>query len=146
MSDQHQSTDLPICYRVQDREGRGPFKPGMSDRWRDPEGRDFPPVHVEFGLGWRDEIPAGWHAGCAFRDLAQTAAWFSPWECDRLDTLGYRLVALSGCRALRESAHQLIIVRPRPLRAGGVVVRWPHRAPSRTDPWRFASDGSLLHA
>mgnify|MGYP007132417123 CR=1 FL=1 len=123
-------------YRVQDSDGRGPFKPGMSDRWRDPDGRDFPPAQAEFGLSWREEIPLGWHVGCAVRDIAQAARWFSPWECFRLAALGYRLVSLDG-RALRESPHQVIIVRSKPLRWGVTSMPWPHMAEAALDPWKL---------
>lgn len=116
-----------LVYRVQDRDGRGPFKPGMTDRWRDLDGNDFPPVQAEFGLSWLDEIPRGWHCGCAFRGPAHAAEWFSAAECDRLARLGYELVTLSGCRVIRESRHQMIVARPAPFRQRARVVSWPHR-------------------
>lgn len=125
-------------FRVQDRDGRGPFKPGILDRWRDPDGADYPPVQIEFGLDWREEIPAGWHCGCAFRTIEQAARWFSPSECSRLADLGYQLVSLRA-RPLRESACQSIIVRPTPLRWGTVVAPWPHQASASLDPWRTAA-------
>lgn len=122
-------------FRVQDKEGRGPFKPGMPDRWRDPDGADFPPVQAEFGMAWRSEIPSGWHCGCAFRSIQQAKCWFSPWECHRLDMLGYRLVNVRG-RVLRESPHQVIIVTPRPFRWARIIVMWPHMAEAILDPWK----------
>lgn len=111
--------------RVQDKDGRGPFKPGFSGNWRDPVGRDFPSVMEEFGLGWRDEIPCGWHCGCAFRKLDQVRDWFSAHECERLKVFGYRLVNIAG-KVLRESAHQAIIIRAHPLRWKATPVAWPH--------------------
>lgn len=125
-------------FRVQDRDGRGPFKPGMPDRWRDPDGADYPPVQAEFGLDWREEIPAGWHCGCAFRTVEQAARWFSPSECSRLAALGYQLVSLRG-RALRESEHQVIVVRRDPLRWMAIILPWPHIAPAMIDPWKQAA-------
>lgn len=124
----------PFC-RVQDRFGRGPFKPGMPDRWRDQDGLDFPAIQDEFGLSWLEEIPAGWHAGCAFRYITQAARWFSAAECARMAQLGYRMVTLVGCRVLRESAHQAIIVRPSPLRLA-VARPWPHLTTAALDPWK----------
>lgn len=128
---------LEEFYRVQDRDGRGPFKPGMPDCWRDPDGSDFPPVHAEFGLAWREEIPTGWHCGCAFRTIEQARAWFSPWECEKLDALGYKFVRVHG-RALRESRFQSIIVRPDPMRWNSLVLPWPHQAIASVDPWKLA--------
>ena len=125
-------------FRVQDCAGRGPFKPGMPDRWRDPDGNDYPPVQAEFGLDWRAEIPPGWHCGCGFRSVVQAARWFSPWECARMDALGYRLVRIIA-KPLRESAHQSIIVRPLPLRMLATRMPWPHLAPAMPDPWKIAA-------
>lgn len=134
-------TTPPLVYRVQDRQGRGPFKPGMTDRWRDPDGNDFPPIQAEFGLAWREEIPRGWHCGCAFRDPSQAGEWFSAAECGRLASLGYHLVALAGCRVLRESPHQMIVARPAAFRLRASPVAWPHMAPAALDPWRMAHVG-----
>ncbi len=127
-----------VFLRVQDRDGRGPFKPGTTDRWRDPDGPDYPPAQEEFGLHWRAEIPLGWHCGCALRSIEQVARWFSPWECARLDALGYRLVTIRG-RALRESRHQIIVVRPLPLRMGALAMPWPHITEAALDPWKQAA-------
>lgn len=138
-------TDAPIraalraaFLRVQDRDGRGPFKPGMPDKWRDLCGNDFPSVQDEFGVQWRAEIPRGWHCGCAFRSIEQARLWFSPHECFRLNALGYRLVQMSG-HAIRESRNQAIIVRPRAFRRDVVPMPWPHEAPALLEPWKHAA-------
>lgn len=130
---------LEAVVRVQARDGRGPYRPGLTARWADPDGVDHPPIMVEFGMAWRSEIPAGWHAGCAFRDATQAARWFSPTECARLDALGFSLVMLTGCRVLRESERQLIVMRPLPLRMSPILLPWPHWEPARLDPWHLAA-------
>jgi hypothetical protein len=112
-------------HRVQDPDGRGPFKPGRSQLWCAPD-RDGPPSIVdEFGLEWQAEIPTGWHAGCGFERVEQVAAWFSAEEIRRLELLGYRLVVLRGCRVLRRSPDQVLFVREPPLRRGATVLPWP---------------------
>lgn len=125
-------------YRVQDRAGRGPFRPGVTDQWRDVEGADHPPVQLDFGLSWRAEVLEGWHCGCALPDIDAVRRWFSPWECHRLHVLGYNLVAIRA-RILRESVHQLLIVRPLPLRFQAVVQPWPHSEPAPLSPWKLAA-------
>lgn len=127
-------------WRVQDPQGRGPFKPGLSDRWCDPDGHDFPPVQAEFGLDWLKEIPKGWAVGCAFRDRAGAERWFSPSERWRLLRLGYYLVTLIGCTVIRESATQMIVARPMPLKERIRPQHWSvlNRS-AKLDPWRFAA-------
>lgn len=125
-------------FRVQDSAGRGPFRPGLPDRWCDPDGPDFPAVQEDFGLAWLAEIPAGWHCGCALRGVEQVRRWFSPHECARLNALGFHLVSLRG-RAIRESEHQVVLVRPQPLRWQAIVQPWPHLAAAALDPWKVAS-------
>ena len=118
----------PVVYRVQDRDGRGPYRPGMTDRWGDPDGHDNPSIIDEFGrrMEWLEEVPAGYHCGCAFLSIDQVVRWFSPTECGRLSRLGYRLVGLRGCSLLRRSERQAIVIRSRPFRFAAREVQWPH--------------------
>jgi hypothetical protein len=122
-------------YRVQDRSGRGPFRPGLTDQWRDVEGADYPPIQLDFGMTWRTEVPPGWHCGCALSDVAAVARWFTASECQRLHILGFNLVSIRA-RVLRESPHQLLVVRPLPLRFQAIVQPWPLRAEAALSPWR----------
>ena len=56
-----------------------------------------------------------------------------------MDALGYRMCALKGGCVLRESEHQVILVRPQPLR-WALVHPWPHIATAASlDPWRLAA-------
>ena len=126
-------------YRIQDADGRGPFKPGLSDAWADADGEDLPSIIEEWGLSWQRDIPRGWHAGCAVPTLAMVGRWFSPSECSRLDQLGYRPVALLGCRVIRSSEHQLLIIRKAPLRRAVIAVPWPHYEPATLSPWQASA-------
>jgi hypothetical protein len=125
-------------YRVQDRAGRGPFRPGLTDQWRDIDGNDYPPIQLDFGIAWLAEVPPSWHVGCALRDAAAVARWFTASECQRLHTLGFNLVSIRA-RVLRESPHQMIVVRPLPLRFQAIVQPWPHLADAALSPWRAAA-------
>jgi hypothetical protein len=139
VSDPIKAAQVTRWFRVQDRHGRGPFKPGMPARWRDPDGNDFPAVQEQFGLDWRAEIPRRWFAGCALRSIEQVTAWFSAAECSRLDALGYRLACVTGV-ALRDSHHQTVIVRPRPFTVGAIIMPWPHiDQTALVDPWKLAA-------
>lgn len=114
-------------YRVQDDEGRGPFKPGFSHRWvdaddelDDPEARfkSRPDVITEFGLDIFKKLPKGMHGGCAFRDVDGLFRWFSQREIFKLKRFNYRLVELDADAVIAESPTQLVVARKLPFREG----------------------------
>ena len=113
-------------YRVQDADGRGPFKPGFSHRWLDPSpsARDLlPPWIDEFGLGIISRINAGEHAGCGCRSINGLRRWFDDGELERLREFGYQVVMMKADRILAESVNQTVFVRSRPLKDGVLIIR-----------------------
>lgn len=102
--------------RMQDADGRGPYKPGFSAVWCDNFGPPPPPT-------WMHEFPGllrrmneeGAHYGSACRSVEQIRKWFTPTELLRLHLLGYRLVAMEADRVLAESKNQLVFMRKKPL-------------------------------
>lgn len=105
-----------IVYRVQDIEGRGPYRPGFSHTWVADHGPAKPPSWIdEFGMGLLKKARPHEALGCAFRTLEQARKWFLQEELDRLVLLGYRLVKMDVDRVLAESEHQLVIARSKPL-------------------------------
>lgn len=111
---------VPV-YRVQDAEGRGPWRPGFSRLWvRDRADHDnLRPWVEQFGVGiiLRDGWPFGRHFGCGCRTLEQLRRWFTREEYDTLRAYGYSAVQLMADRVLAESDIQLVFQRSRPLRA-----------------------------
>ncbi len=109
-------------YRVQDSEGRGPWRPGFSRLWvRDRDDHaNLRPWVEQFGMqiiprtGW----PFGKHFGCACRTLDQLRRWFTAEEYATLLAYGYQAVSMDVQRVLAESDIQLVFQRARPLRAG----------------------------
>jgi hypothetical protein len=117
-------------YRVQDRYGRGPWKPGFSHRWSDPElapgQEELLPVYEEFGLDVFHRLGrANEFYGTAVRSPEALCRWFSASEQCRLSALGYSAVSLGVDRILAESKHQLVFARREPLRIGALVIQWP---------------------
>lgn len=108
----------PRVLRIQDAEGRGPYKPGFSKVWCDNYGEPPPPtwMHEFPGLLRRmnDECA---HYGAACRSIEQLRKWFTPTELCRLQLLGYHLVAMEVDRVLAESKNQLVFMRRKPLNA-----------------------------
>jgi hypothetical protein len=90
---------LESVYRVQDIEGRGPYRPGLSQKWCDPTG----PANVPWWLEIGETIGAAharmadrsMHYGCGFATLEQLHSWFTPRELRTLDRLGFKLVRIS---------------------------------------------------
>lgn len=104
--------------RVQDRFGRGPWRPGLSSKWVD-DNRDFslPPIFLEIPnfASICDKAHANQlHVGCAvvaerFQD------WFTKSEIKKLRGLGFRPVNATLCIILAKTPTQILIASKSPL-------------------------------
>ena len=116
-------------YRVQHpKDGRGPFRPGLSEFWTDETGPPSLPAifeEMELDLITRRE-PPGYVKGCAVRTLQHINQWFTPKEQRTLHALGFQIVQLSECEILAESPHQLLFRRPVPHTTIATIHPWPH--------------------
>lgn len=117
----HSAERCEALFRVQDVQGRGPYRPGLPDQWADYDATDHfcPPFFVE--MGWAlSEVPShfteGWHGGCAFRSLADLYRWFAPRERVNLVRLGFRINRIRPDRIIAETPTQVIFECRRPLR------------------------------
>ncbi len=111
-----------IIYRVQDAEGRGPWRPGMGLLWIDerPDHENLRPMFEEFPdvlSRHRYEMSLG----CGCRTVAQLQRWFTPNEYRRLQGFGYRAVSMGVERILGESAVQGVFERTKLLRDGATA-------------------------
>lgn len=103
---------MAALYRIQDLEGRGPWRPGFSRLWVDPDGPPLPdPYFVE--LGWPlDEVGShftrGWHGGTACISKRQLRRWFTEKELGRLYRLGYSMVKFTPDRIIAETPTQVV--------------------------------------
>jgi hypothetical protein len=118
------------CYRVQDADGRGPWRPGFSRTWIDesaPVGRlretIFDLVHPHL----LRQFAATYHVGSACRTRDALWQWFTPIERARLEARGYHVVRLVGDVVIAESDWQMVIGRPRPFSEGATRLRWDRR-------------------
>ena len=117
-------------FRIQDAEGRGPWRPGLSAKWADKdwhaEVEDLPPFFEEFGhdLIQRRGLP-GEHWGCAVRKLRDLRRWLSPTERRKLSGMGFTVVSIKPDRILAESKNQLVIASRVPFRRAPVsIIPW----------------------
>ncbi len=119
------AVEAGMVYRVQDRDGRGPYRPGFSHRWTD----DLGPIKLPFAdeFGWSlASIPKRFlpHevGGCGFRTLDQLYDWFTSRERRQLARLGYVIAYMAIDRVLAESDNQVVFARLKPLRADIVIL------------------------
>lgn len=111
-----------VLLRMQDINGRGPWKPGLSDQWVDHERRfDLPALQEDFGFDLKPMVDAafkrGLHIGTAVRGAEIFNQWFTPTERVKLAMLGYRIVDASACEILGETQYQAVIGSAEPLSA-----------------------------
>ena len=113
-------SEIITAYRVQDRYGRGPFKPGFSHNWVEPR------EDHENLLPWMKEFPdielRGTHLGSACRTVEQLRRWFTLPEYAKLIRYGYTAYAIGGCEIIEEGPTQLVINRDIPFRIGAVSI------------------------
>ncbi len=109
-----------FIYRVQDRKGRGPWKPGFSSKWVEDRATEAeydalapPPVHVMLAL---NEKAAGKPMGYGCTSLDHLRLWFQPGEYQTLRRFGYRAVKMKVDQILLEMPTQCAFVRSLPLR------------------------------
>jgi hypothetical protein len=108
--------------RVQDDEGRGPFKPGFSRFWLDPDwSSELPTWMEEFG---RDVMPqvSKYHYGCGVRSFSQLARWFSDKEVKAMYFYGYSIVSMRVDEIIAESKNQNVFRRRLPLNVDVTLI------------------------
>lgn len=106
-----------LVYRVQDREGRGPWRPGFSHRWVEdrPELDGLAPIYLE--EGFNDAIlTRGFTAyGVGCRALDQLRRWFTRSEYEKLCMFGYQAVSMMVDQVFFDSPTQCLFGRIFPL-------------------------------
>jgi hypothetical protein len=109
-----------MLLRYQDQSGRGPWRPGLSERWIDDSRRfDLPPLQEDFGIDFKPMVDAafhrGLHLGTAVRGIEKFKEWFTDKERVNLALLGFRVVDASACEVLGETNWQVVIGSSAPL-------------------------------
>ena len=104
--------DMEFVFRVQDKNGRGPFKPGFSHNWviDRPDHANLSPWFVEFGRVDKNVSPV-WSSGSACRTTEQLRRWFTKPEYKKLKKLGYRAYKIKAL-VIIESDIQCFVSKP----------------------------------
>lgn len=107
--------------RMQDAQGRGPFRPGFTHKWlnkTDAEMVDLPAIHQEL-LSFHQivarEHRKGFHLGNAAEGWEQFHRWFNQNEVLTLAALGFSIVDCSACRLIARTPNQVFIGSRYPL-------------------------------
>lgn len=111
-------------YRIQDKDGRGPWKPGFSHVWveqRD-DHANLMPSFIEFGQAHIQEIKLlKLHSGVGCLTVEQLKRWFTESEYRTLQLFGYNSVVIKADRLLEQSDRQCVFARSKPLRKSVTV-------------------------
>jgi len=109
---------LKTIYRIQDKDGRGPWRPGFSFKWIEVryDHKKLIPYFFEFrgtdfSLEAKESVMA---TGC--RTIAQLQRWFTSNEYATLLKYGYAAVKLKADRIIAESDIQCVFAQNEPLR------------------------------
>lgn len=109
---------MSTYYRIQDDDGRGPFKPGFSEQWvRDEPDMTLVPWLFEIGPVHETAL-VGEVCACVCDSVEQLKRWIDPDEYRRLLSYGYQAVKVQGGRVLGRSETQAVIARAAPLTIG----------------------------
>ena len=105
-------------YRIQDKFGRGPFKPGINQKWikEKRSNADFPPFYIEF-----TDLPFLPGMGCGCKDIETLRKWFSEDEYLALRNLGYEAVKLKVDKIMANGKNQCVFVRKTKFNKGAEV-------------------------
>jgi len=108
---------MDTIYRVQDRHGRGPWKPGFSHRWVEDrtDHNNLLSWVMEFGRVDQNLL-TGESSGSGCRTIDQLRRWFTESEYETLKKYGYRAVKMTVNRVLAESDIQLFFGRAKRLK------------------------------
>jgi len=113
---------MTSVYRVQDKHGRGPFKPGFTNKWLEHD-KGLAPFFTEFPLlNLNAESTPDEFVGCACLELEQLKRWFTQSEFKTLEAKGFKAVKMDVDRVLCSSKNQCVFARKRQLRKGVVEV------------------------
>ena len=99
---------LATVYRIQDKEKRGPWRPGFSHKWVE----DRPDAEYEALKPIMHDLPNAMHARgglCACRSLSQLKRWVTDSEYQTLFGYGYRCVRITNCEVIAESDIQIVV-------------------------------------
>ena len=104
-------------FRIQDSDGRGPWKPGFSLSWVEhrEDHKNLMPWIIELGP-IHSLAMAGEHVGCGCETIKQLKRWITESEYKTLLGFGYKAVKMGVFRILGKTDIQCLFTRRVPLK------------------------------
>jgi hypothetical protein len=102
-------------FRVQNKDGRGPWKPGFSHIWIE-DRKDHDNLHPWIEEFHGLDLTVSGHLGCGCKTIKQLRRWFTKREYKKLVSLGYKAVCVVADEILAESNIQCVFKSDRPLK------------------------------
>ena len=104
-----------VVFRIQDKDGRGPWKPGFSKKWVEDreDHNNLLTWYVESGPV-HTQVIFGAAAGSACKTIEQLRRWFVKSEYEKLLTFGYQSYMVPVDRIIAESEIQCFVERSLP--------------------------------
>jgi hypothetical protein len=92
------TTSFKEVYRIQDNNGRGPFKPGFTETWiKEQKNTSY------FRISELNKLRKIKNKGCGCLSLSDLKKWFTKEEYQNLKKLGYICVKMKGKILLKNS-------------------------------------------
>jgi len=111
---------MATIYRIQDKDGRGPFKPDFSKNWV----RDRPDyVNLKPMYNHDIKLEDGLHHGIGCLTAKELKRWFTEKEYEILRTYGYCCKKIQGVKIIKRDKVQVLFSRELPLSKKTVSVR-----------------------
>lgn len=106
-------------FRIQDEEGRGPFRPGFSEKWmRGEKPYYLSPPWIEAGISiqhYSKLLNANAYSGTGCKSMEKLCEWFSHEERAQLAIFGYHIVRIIPTRIVLNLTHQIVFECCQPL-------------------------------
>lgn len=106
-----------LIYRVQDKNGRGPFQRGLTERWARKTAREMdtlkPSIEEFRRLFSRADLIPYLGTGCLTHK--QLKGWFKESEMEILQSMGFQAVEIIAEKVLAQSEIQCVFWTPVPL-------------------------------
>ena len=107
-------------YRIQGDNGRGPFKPGFTNRWLNREESELIMEFIAPGLHKTDKYK---YTGTGCVSIEQLKKWFNKEEYKFLLKHGYKAVKIKADKITIKTENQCIFLRRKPLYKGCLVFK-----------------------
>lgn len=102
-------------YRIQDKDGRGPWRPGFSHKWLEdrPDHDNLKAIYEEFPECMTG-LDRNFHHGVGCTDIAQLQRWFTESEYKKLRMYGFMAKEMEG-EILYQSETQCLFRTAKPI-------------------------------